>query len=230
MTDILTPERDAAMRAYYDQRAGEYDEWYMRKGCYAGRPDHARWHAEVALLRERVAAFGHGQLLEIAAGTGWWTQHLARRAAITALDYAPAMLAQAGARLRSQGLRAACVRGDAYRLPFGAERFDCCFFGFWLSHVPYMRLPEFLGEVRRVVRAGGQVLVVDSAPTRPDQTPGVEHFNERVLNDGTHHEVLKILHTPDTISHALAPLGRILDASGTRKFFTWAVAEVDHIV
>src|SRR5262245_45261101 len=141
MTDILTPTRDAAMRDYYDQRAAEYDQWYLREGRFANRPKPAHWHAEVAQLRERVAAFGGGRLLEIAAGTGWWTQHLARRAEVTALDYAPAMLAQACARLRAQGLRAALVRGDAYQLPFGAARFDYCFFGFWLSHVPYTRLP-----------------------------------------------------------------------------------------
>src|SRR6185295_18366677 len=106
MIDILTPDRDAAMRAYYDQRAGEFDQWYRREGRFAGRPDADRWHTEVALLRERVAGFGSGRLLEIAAGTGWWTQHLARRAAVTALDYAPAMLAQLQARLTAQNLYA----------------------------------------------------------------------------------------------------------------------------
>ncbi|HET9223838.1 MAG TPA: class I SAM-dependent methyltransferase, partial [Roseiflexaceae bacterium] len=117
MNEILTPDRDVAMRAYYDQRAAEFDQWYRREGRFAGRPDADRWHAEVALLRERVAAFGHGRLLEIAAGTGWWTQHLARQAAVTALDYAPAMLSQLAARLRAHGLRANPVRADAYRLP-----------------------------------------------------------------------------------------------------------------
>ena len=226
MIDILTPDRDAAMHAYYDQRAGEFDQWYRREGRFAGRPDADRWHAEVALLRERVAAFGSGRLLEIAAGTGWWTQHLARRAAVTALDYAPAMLAQLQARLIAQNLYADRVRADAYRLPLASAAFDCCFFGFWLSHVPYARLPEFLKELRRVVRPHGQVLVVDSAPTESDQDPGVEYMHERVLNDGSRHTVLKILHTPETLGAALAPLGVLVDAWGTGKFFCGAVVEV----
>ena len=226
MNEILTPDRDIAMRAYYDQRAAEFDQWYRREGRFAGRPDADRWHAEVALLRERVAAFGHGRLLEIAAGTGWWTQHLARRAAVTALDYAPAMLAQLAARLRAHGLRANPVRADAYRLPLLPASFDCCFFGFWLSHVPYARLPEFLDGLRRVVRSRGQVMVVDSAPTEPDQAPGVEYLHERILNDGSRHAVLKVLHTPATLSAALAPLGAILDAWGTGEFFSGAIVEV----
>lgn len=226
MTSVLTAARDAAMRAYYERRAGEYDEWYLRAGRFAGRPDAARWHREVAALRERVAAFGHGRLLEIAAGTGWWTQHLARRATVTALDYAPAMLARLGARLRAQGLHAHRVRADAYALPLAPACFDCCFFGFWLSHVPYARLPEFLGELRRVVRAGGQVMVVDSAPGEPGRAPGVEHFDERILNDGSRHVVLKVLHTPQTIAAALAPLGRVVEVWETGRFFTGAIVEV----
>jgi demethylmenaquinone methyltransferase/2-methoxy-6-polyprenyl-1,4-benzoquinol methylase len=226
MNEILTPDRDIAMRAYYDQRAAEFDQWYRREGRFAGRPDADRWHAEVVLLRERVAAFGHGRLLEIAAGTGWWTQHLARRAAVTALDYAPAMLAQLAARLRAHGLRANPVRADAYRLPLLPASFDCCFFGFWLSHVPYARLPEFLDGLRRVVRSRGQVMVVDSAPTEPDQAPGVEYLHERILNDGSRHAVLKVLHTPATLSAALAPLGATVDAWGTGEFFSGAIVEV----
>jgi len=227
MANTFTPQDDAAMREYYDQRAGEYDEWYLRTGRFAGRSHADRWHAEVAQLRGCVQSFGHGRLLEIAAGTGWWTQYLARRAKVTVVDYAPAMLAQLGARLSAQGLRVARVRGDAYRLPLAAKSFDCGFFGFWLSHVPYVRLPEFLAELRRVIRPGSEVMVIDSAPTEAEQTPGAEFMHERILNDGTRHAVLKILHTPETMAAALAPLGRIRDASTTGKFFTWVAAEVD---
>jgi len=223
MTYVFTPQADAAMREYYDQRAGEYDEWYRREGRFADRPLAERWHAEVAQLRERVQSFGHGRLLEIAAGTGWWTQHLARRAKVTVVDYAPGMLAQLGARLSAQGLHVARVRADAYRLPLAARSFDCGFFGFWLSHVPYARLPEFLAELRRVIRPGSEVMVFDSAPTEAGQTPGAEFMHERILNDGTRHAVLKILHTPATLADALAPLGFASDTWSTGTFFSGAI-------
>jgi ubiquinone/menaquinone biosynthesis C-methylase UbiE len=226
MTEIFTSAQDTAMRAYYDQRAAEYDQWYRREGRFVGRLDAECWHAEVALLRERVAVFGRGRLLEIAAGTGWWTQHLARRAAVTTIDYAPAMLAQLQARLVAQGLRANRLRADAYWLPLARASFDCCFFGFWLSHVPYVRLPTFLEELRRVVRPHGQVMVVDSAPIEPDQAPAVEYLHERILNDGSRHAVLKILHTPQTLGAALAPLGTLVDTWSTGKFFSAAIVEV----
>jgi demethylmenaquinone methyltransferase/2-methoxy-6-polyprenyl-1,4-benzoquinol methylase len=224
---FLTVEQDATMRAYYNQRAAEYDEWYLRRGHFAVRPHTERWHAEVALLRERVAQFGHGRLLEIAAGTGWWTEHLARRAKVTTVDYAPAMLAQLQLRLRRRGLLAASVRADAYALPLAAAAFDCGFAGFWLSHVPYARLPEFLNEVRRVLQHGGQVMIVDSARTEPKRQPGVEYFQERILNDGLRHQVLKIWHTPQTLATTLAPLGRVVDVWETGMFFVGAIVAVE---
>ena len=226
MTQTFTSQFDQSMRDYYDQRSSEYDEWYLREGKFAGRPDADQWHAEVAQLRERVQQFGHGRLLEIAAGTGWWTQHLARRAEVVALDYAPLMLQQTQLRLHKQNMTVQCVRGDAYTLPFGTASFDGCFFGFWLSHVPLVRLPAFLVEVRRVVRRGGQAMIVDSAPSTPEQQPNVEYFHERILNDETCHQVLKIFHTPETLAATLTPLGRALDTWTTGRFFSGALVEI----
>ncbi len=137
------------------------------------------------------------------------------------------MLGQCRDRLHQQGQQAGLVRGDAYALPLASACVDCCFFGFWLSHVPYARLPRFLGELRRVVRWGGQVMVVDSAPSEPGQQPGVEFLHERILNDGSRHQVLKILHTPETIGRALAPLGQVVETWSTGRFFTGAVVEVE---
>lgn len=226
MASLLSPTGDAAMREYYNQRATEYDQWYLREGLFAGRADAAGWHAEVALLRTHVQRFGTGQLLEIASGTGWWTQHLARRATVTALDYAPAMLAQLGARLSDADLMAARVRGDAYALPFTAHSFDSAFFGFWLSHVPHARLPAFCAELRRVLRPGASLMVADSAPTAPEQFPGAEFLHERVLNDGSRHSVLKILHTPASMAQSLAPLGTIAEAWSTGTYFTGVIVKI----
>src|ERR687885_57257 len=52
--------------------------------------------------------------------------------------------------LEDEDARARLVRADAYQLPFAGGSFDCCFFGFWLSHVPQALLATFFGEVQRV--------------------------------------------------------------------------------
>ena len=45
---------DPATRAYYDARAGEYDEWYEGGGSFAAR-ERPGWHEEVAELVAIVA-------------------------------------------------------------------------------------------------------------------------------------------------------------------------------
>ena len=42
------------MRAYYDARAGEYDDWWLGRGLYA-ELDRPGWHEEVERVCEVVA-------------------------------------------------------------------------------------------------------------------------------------------------------------------------------
>ena len=209
----------SGMQAYYDERAPEYEEWYQHRNMYADPANDEAWHAEVACMSEWVQAFGSGRLLEIASGTGWWTRHLARRAQVTALDYAPAMIEMLKRRLREERLSAIITRGDAFALPFAHDSFETCFFGFWLSHVPLEMLPAFFGEVRRVLRAGGEVLIVDSKPFR-GEAPGVPLKQERILNDGSRHHIVKVYHTPETLRAVLETYGTNVQTWTSGKFFT----------
>ena len=85
-------------------------------------------------------------VLEVAAGTGWWTRRLAPRNRVIATDYAPEMIACAR-RLAGPSDAVERCRADAYRLPVAEGAVDACFFGFWLSHVPVSRAVEFMREV-----------------------------------------------------------------------------------
>ncbi|HEX6751512.1 MAG TPA: class I SAM-dependent methyltransferase, partial [Longimicrobium sp.] len=76
-------------KEYYRARAGEYDEWFERTGRYDRGPDHrARWFAEVEEVRAALERFRPaGRVLELACGTGWWTEQLLRWAdEVTAVD------------------------------------------------------------------------------------------------------------------------------------------------
>jgi hypothetical protein len=77
-----------------------------------------------------------------------------------------------------------------------------------------------------VIRPGSEVMAIDSAPTEAGQTAGAEFMHERILNDGTRHAVLKILHTPETLANALAPLGPASDTWSTGTFFSGAVIRI----
>jgi demethylmenaquinone methyltransferase/2-methoxy-6-polyprenyl-1,4-benzoquinol methylase len=65
----------AEQMAYYRERAGEYDEWWFRRGRYRLDPDaERRWFADVAEVEAALREFApRGRVLEYACGTGLWT-------------------------------------------------------------------------------------------------------------------------------------------------------------
>ncbi len=198
---------DDDMRTYYDQRAPEYDDWYDRVGRYDDPTTNALWHVEVRRLEVFADAFGDGRLLDIACGTGRWTARFAtnpRVTSIVGLDQSDEMLGETRARLAKAGQSADLIRGDAYALPFPDASFDCCFTGFFLSHVPLDTVPTFLAEVRRILRPVGQLLIFDSLLPGGKDAP-VE-VQVRSLNDGSHHRVLKVYYTSETLAEALASI------------------------
>jgi SAM-dependent methyltransferase len=80
---------------YYRARAGEYDEWFLRKGRYdRGADSNRQWFVEIARLRSALRSFDPaGHVLELACGTGLWTQQLVRYAdRVTAVDASPEVL------------------------------------------------------------------------------------------------------------------------------------------
>src|SRR6188508_1532178 len=82
--------------AYYRARAAEYDEWFLRQGRYDHGPAlNQQWFDEAQEVRLALEQFRPaGRVLELACGTGLWTQHLVRFAdSVTAVDSAPEMLA-----------------------------------------------------------------------------------------------------------------------------------------
>jgi len=78
--------RDAATAEYYDQRAAEYDEWYLGDGRFASR-DRPGWDAEVADLLRLVRRLAPARTLDVACGSGFLTRHL--RGAVVGLDRSP---------------------------------------------------------------------------------------------------------------------------------------------
>jgi demethylmenaquinone methyltransferase/2-methoxy-6-polyprenyl-1,4-benzoquinol methylase len=100
-----------------------------------------------------------GDVLELACGTGVWTQHLVRFArTVTAVDGAPEMLARAQARDGNESVR--FIEADLFAWR-SDRRYDAVFFGFWLSHVPEEHFDSFWSLVDDCLRPGGQVFFCD---------------------------------------------------------------------
>ena len=173
---------------YYARRASEYERIYAK-------PER---QADLAVLRARLAkAFAGRSVLEVACGTGWWTQVIAPAAAeVTAIDAGEEVLAIARAKDYPPG-RVSFAAGDAYALPDFGRRHGALFAGFWWSHVPRARLDEFLRGAGRAAAPGALMVFLDNRYVEGSSTPIARRdaegnsYQMRTLEDGSAHEVLK---------------------------------------
>jgi ubiquinone/menaquinone biosynthesis C-methylase UbiE len=178
------------VKAYYERRAPEYDDWWLGTGLHAGR-HRPGWGESVAELRQTIAGLPAARTLDVACGTGFLTQEL--RGTIVGLDQSESMLEIARGRLP----KASFVQGDALPLPFPDGSFDRVFTSFFYGHLPGDERVSFLEEARRVA---GELVVVDSA-LNDDHEP-VE-WQERVLKDGSSWQVYKRFFTGETLAAEL---------------------------
>ncbi len=202
------PDLGHEMLAYYEARAPEYDDWYLRRGRYAHGPVHdAAWNAELDAAGRWLDALPiRGEILELAAGTGWWSPLLASKGTLTLTDAVEATLDRARDRLLAHGLRAHLHVRDAWAEP--DRQVDAVFAGFWLSHVPAARLAAFLDLVRRWLRPDGIFAFIDSLPD--PQSGAADHdpvadggLSRRRLADGREFTVVKEYRTPVDLESAL---------------------------
>jgi len=222
--DAADPAIDEEMRAYYAARAGEYDDWYLRRGRYSHGPIHdAAWNAELDTAGRWLDELPlRGNLVELAAGTGWWSPLLAGKGELSLYDAAETTLDRARERLVAHRLRAHIHVRDAWAEP--DRQVDGLFAGFWLSHVPRPRVDEFLALARRWLLPGGTLGFIDSLPDpqsgAADNPPPTGDIAVRKLADGREFRVVKAFHTPDELRAALRRTGFAdADVTTTGRFF-----------
>jgi ubiquinone/menaquinone biosynthesis C-methylase UbiE len=187
------------VKTYYDQRAPEYDDWYLGHGRFDGL-DRPGWDEAVRELERIVSELPAARTLDIACGTGFLTRHL--HGDVVGLDQSERMLAVA----REQAPSADYVQGDALDLPFDDGSFDRVFTGHFYGHLEQGDRERFLTEARRVAPE----LVVVDAIVRADRER--EEQQERILNDGSRWTVYKRFFEPEELADELGG-GRILLAN-----------------
>jgi demethylmenaquinone methyltransferase/2-methoxy-6-polyprenyl-1,4-benzoquinol methylase len=153
---------EGQVRAMFDRIAGLYD--VMNSVMTAGL--HHRWRERAADL----AALSPGdRALDVATGTGDLALELARRVGpageVVGSDFSEGMLeharrkAPAGGNIRFE-------QANALALPYADGEFAAATVGFGARN--FSDLAQGLGEMARVVRPGGRVVVLEiTTPTRP---------------------------------------------------------------
>ena len=215
------------MRTYYQERAREYDEWFYRQGRYSqGAEMDACWFAEAD---EAFVALDTlhptGDVLELAAGTGIWTERLVRTAStITAVDASLETIEINRAKVDSA--KVSYVQADLFS--WRPERvYDAVCFGFWISHIPLERLDDFLSSVVAMLRPGGKVFFIDGqripgGSFAHDQLPTQNsQLTTRILNDGRTFEIVKNYYDPIDLAARCTRAGFDITVRETATYFLY---------
>ena len=205
------------MQDYYAARAPEYDRVYLKPERQADLHEIRRWLPTL---------FRGKSVLEVACGTGYWTQEIAPVAtSVLAIDASPETLQVA--RTRASTGKVDFVIGDAYRLPAAAHGLQSAFAGFWFSHVPKARVREFLLGLHGALVPGAKVVFLDNRFVEGSSTPVSERDDEgntyqnRRLDDGSSHRVLKNFPSRSELQRSLDGLGTDLQFHEWQYF--WAI-------
>jgi SAM-dependent methyltransferase len=173
------------VKAYYDRRAPEYDDWWLGQGLHADR-ERPGWEDELRLLESVIRDLPPVRTLDIACGTGFLTRHL--RGDVVGLDASGRMLEVA----RAQAPQVRFEQGDALSLPFEDGAFDRVFTSYFYCHLEDEERVRFLAEARRVAP---ELVVVASIRGEGDAS---ERWEERRLKDGSRWNVYKrVFEGPD---------------------------------
>jgi demethylmenaquinone methyltransferase/2-methoxy-6-polyprenyl-1,4-benzoquinol methylase len=211
---------------YYARRVRQYERVYEK-------PERQE---DLRNLRTLVADFFKGKrVLEVACGTGYWTEIISHEArSITALDVNQEVLAAARAKPIAPG-KATFLRGDVYALPDLAGGFDAGLAGFWWSHIPKSRLRKFLTGFHRALEPGARVMFFDNAyvegsstalsridsdrnPVSPADAEG-NTYQQRVLDDGSSYEVLKNFPTAEELRRTVDGLATEVEVTFLKYYW-----------
>ena len=179
---------DAELVAYYERRAREYEAIYAKP---ERQPDLGR-------LRNLIpATFAGRNVLEIACGTGYWTERIAPVAErVVAVDMAEETMRIAASKPLPTG-RVRFEVADAYALPAALGTYDAAFAGFWWSHVPRSKMGGFLRSLHCRLAPGSRVVLLDNLYVEGSSTAiaGFDAegntFQVRRLSDGSTVRVMK---------------------------------------
>ncbi|HTD03639.1 class I SAM-dependent methyltransferase [Undibacterium sp.] len=202
------------MREYYAQRAKSYETIYQI-------PER---QADLAILQQRVcsALRGH-KVLEIACGTGYWTERYAPDAAsVLATDINQAMLDIA----QNKGYPAGKVQfaiADAFDVPQGD--YSACFAGFLWSHIKREEQAGFLSQLSKNGGKDKLLVLIDNNYVEGSSTPIARTdlegntYQMRVQEDGSRVEIVKNFPTDSTLRKKFGPAAKDIRIHRTEYFW-----------
>lgn len=175
------------MQEYYALRAPVYDHVYAKPERQSDLDEMEKWLVETVANRN---------ILEIACGTGYWTEAMAATATkLLATDVNESMLEIARQKdYPRKNVQFECL--DMYDMK-PMQPFDTLFGGFIWSHIALEELDRWLDHLHRLLPKGSMVIFLDnnfiegsSSPIAHTDARG-NQFQDRALPDGQTFRIVK---------------------------------------
>jgi ubiquinone/menaquinone biosynthesis C-methylase UbiE len=190
---------------YYIDRADEYD-------MTAGYLDKEAEEMRTAIKKRHQAFLANKDVLEIACGTGYWTEVIAKTAkSVLAIDISQKMISIAQKKCMSCNNVTFHV-SDAYSLKNISGNFNAAYAHWWWSHIPKSRIRNFLINLHKKLQTGSSVLFVDHLPSYLDKknkviySKNTNRIEERSLRSGKKYLVIKNFPSREEIQSYLSGL------------------------
>jgi ubiquinone/menaquinone biosynthesis C-methylase UbiE len=152
-------------RRYWDRKSSTYDK------------EMGVWDRRLfGDSREWACGQADGEVLEVAVGTGLNLPCYPGGVTLTGLDLSEGMLAIARDRARGLGRPVTLRQGSAHDLPFADSSFDTVLCTFGLCAIPGPATA--VGEMARVLRPGGRLILVDHVASSSRVVRGVQWLLE----------------------------------------------------
>jgi len=185
---------NSEMKKYYHERAQEYDDWYLRNGSYdKGKELNKLWFSDLNILKEYAENIENRDILELAAGTGMWTQYLMLKNSVLPTDSSSEMLNMNHKKTGLDGLIL-----DAFNIPPSSfTGYNTCFFGFWLSHIDKEFVAPFYEGLIRGLSKKSRAIIFDSYFNKNELNclNFENQIQQRVLKNGSVYNVYKKYYT-----------------------------------
>jgi len=207
---------DTSLRDYYARRANEYEKIFAK-------PERQENLAALrTLLRNQLAG---RDVLEVACGTGYWTQVISETArSILATDINEQVLEIARHKTYPRDNVAFRI-ADAYTLADVDGNFTAGFAGFWWSHVPKQRLREFAERFHRKLQPDALVVFLDNNYVQGSSTPISRRdedgntYQDRKLENGAEFEVLKNFPDADELKDFAAGMAENIEVTELKYYW-----------
>lgn len=200
---------DIGLAKYYSERAKEYDK------VYSIPEEQNDLTKSIQIFQD---LFASKNLIEVACGTGYWTNHISKTAtSIYATDINESVVKIAKERHCNPNVKFDIV--DMFKIE-PTEVFDAFFGGFIWSHILIQDIDNFLKVVSKLLKSNSIIAFIDSKPVsnsfhdrkRISKIDEYENtFQTRQLDNGSNHIVLKNFPTKEFLNEKLSVIAKEIE-------------------